>query len=39
VRVVEGEWVLVVALGESDEGLRLDGAFEVKMKLDLGEVA
>jgi len=28
-----------VALGEGDEGFRFDGAFEVEVKLDLGEAA
>ena len=37
--VIEGEWRGVVAAGELDQGLRLDGAFEVKMELDLGEIA
>ena len=37
--VVEGERIGVVALGERDEGFGLDGALEVEMQLDLGEIA
>ena len=37
--VVEGEGVGVVAAGERDQGFGLDGALEVEMELDLGEIA
>ena len=37
--VVEGERDGVVAAGEFDQGLRLDGALKVEMQLDLGEIA